>query len=276
MTINIIYICNGANIDMFDSLLTYILAFTVLGSIVSLIGGVLLLYWKKETVERSARYLVSFSIGTLLAAVFLDLFPESIEAAGTHIALIWAFGGLLLFFFLEKIMQWHYCHDFICKHKNRSNNPRPFSYLLIFADTIHNFIDGVLMAATFLISIPLGIVTSVAVFFHEIPQEIGDFAVLLYAKMERPKILIYNVVSACAALVGAIGTYFVADVLGGIVPLLAAFAGGGFLYIALVDLVPETHGHGNAIKLKETVMQIAMVLIGIFVIYGIGIILHTH
>ena len=258
------------------SVLAYILFFTFLGSIVALVGGVLLLYWQRKRVEGVLKYLVSFAIGTLLAATFFDLFPEAAEATSVHLALLWGFYGLLLFFFLEKVITWHYCHEMLCRYRGHKHvRPRPFSYLLIFADTVHNFIDGVLIAATFLLNIPLGIITAIAVFCHEIPQEIGDFAVLLYAKMPRFKVLLYNILSAAAAFVGAVATYFVAPYFEGFIPLLAAFAGGGFLYIALADLAPETHA-GGIDRLRETILQIFFVLIGVFIIYGVHVVLHAH
>jgi len=253
------------------STLFYILWFTLLGSVCGLIGGVLLLFWKRKLVQKSMLYVVSFAIGALLGAAFLDLIPEAIELGNAEIAMIWVFGGLLVFFILENFVRWHFCHELICKHKGHKHvHPRPFSYLLIFGDTFHNFIDGVIIAAAFLIDVPLGIITAVAVFFHEIPQEIADFGVLLYAKMPRTKIVLYNLFSAFAAFVGAIGTYLFAPDVSGLVPALAAFAAGGFIYIALADLAPETHAEDLRARLPEVIARIAFVFVGIGVIWGLG------
>lgn len=259
---------------MESSVLAYILLFTILGSVISLVGGVLLLYWRRIAVQRSMIYIVSFAIGALLGAAFLDLIPESVELADAQTALLWTFGGLMVFFILENFVRWHFCHELICRHKGHKHvHPRPFSYLLIVGDTFHNFIDGVIIAAAFLINVPLGIVTSFAVFFHEIPQEIADFGVLLYAKMPRIKIILYNVLSAAAALVGALGTYFFAPYVQGLIPGLAAFAAGGFLYIALADLAPETHAEDLRARLPEILLRIVFVFIGIGVIFALGTLL---
>lgn len=257
-------------------ILAYILIFTIFGSIVSLIGGLLLIFWKRKIVERTSLYIVSFAIGALLGAAFLDLIPESISLVGAETSLFFVLGGLLTFFILENFVRWHFCHELVCKHKgHRHSHPKPFSYLLMTGDTFHNFIDGVIIAAAFLISIPLGIVTAVAVFFHEIPQEIADFGVLLYAKMPRIKILLYNLASATAALIGAVGTYLFAQDIQGLVPNLAAFAAGGFLYIALADLAPETHAENLRTRLPEILMRIIFVFVGIAIIFALGLVLEA-
>jgi len=252
------------------STLAYILIFTFIGSIVALVGGVLLLYWRRR-VRRSMLYIVSFAIGALLGAAFLDLIPEAIELASVEMILLFVFCGLIVFFVLENFVRWHFCHELICKHKGHKHiHPWPFSYLLIFGDTFHNFIDGVIIAATFLIDIPLGIITAIAVFCHEIPQEIADFGVLLYAKMPKMKVLLYNIFSALAAFAGALGTYFFAPYVSGLVPALAGFAAGGFIYIALADLAPETHAEDLMTRFPEIVMRIVFVFIGIGVIWYLG------
>lgn len=253
------------------STLAYILWFTLLGSVCGLAGGVLLLYWQRKIVQKSMLYVVSFAIGALLSAAFFDLIPESINIAGAQTSLLYAFTGLMAFFLLDNFVRWHFCHQLVCHHKGHHHvHPKPFSYLLMIGDTFHNFIDGVVIAASFLIDIPLGIITSIAVFFHEIPQEVGDFGVMLYGGVPRMKVLLYNLLSALAAFVGAIGTYMFAGSIQGVIPGLAAFAAGGFLYIALADLAPETHAEDLRTRLPEIIMRVIFVFVGIGVIWGLG------
>ncbi|MEM7813840.1 MAG: ZIP family metal transporter [Candidatus Aenigmatarchaeota archaeon] len=253
------------------STLAYILMFTILGSFIGLVGGILLLYWHRLAVQRIFIYLVNFAIGVLLGATFLDLLPEAIELSSAESALVFTFCGLLAFFLLEKFITWHYCHELVCRSEKHTHvHPRPFSYLLLVGDTVHNFIDGIIIAVAFLMDIPLGIIASLAVFFHEIPQEIADFGMMLYAKMKKPKILFYNVLSAVAALVGAVGTYFFAPHIHGLVPAAAAFAAGGFIYIALADLAPETHPDNIRIRAIEISLQTLFVFIGVCVIFALG------
>lgn len=254
--------------------LVYILIFTTLGSVCGLIGGVLLLYWRRLAIEKIVQYVVSFAIGALLGAAFLDLIPESVELAGAEAALVWTFAGLMIFFVLDNFVRWHFCHALVCHHKGHKHvHPKPFSYLLVIGDTFHNLIDGIVIAATFLINIPLGMVTAIAVFFHEIPQEIADFGVLFYGKMPKKKIVLYNLLSALASFIGAIAVYVISPDLNGAITGLAAFAAGGFVYIALADLAPETHAEDLRMRLPEIITRMVFVFVGILVIWGLGKIL---
>src|SRR3989338_5418591 len=213
--------------------LTYILVFSFIGSVVSLLGGVLLLAREKFALKIS-HYLSAFAAGALLGTAFFDLLPEATEAGeGSDVnVFFWTLVGVLIFFFIERF--------------------------------IHNFIDGVAMASTFLISIPLGIITSLAVAAHEIPQEIGDFGLMLSKGVSRKKVLLINFYSALAALAGAILTYLAKDSIEGLLPIVLGLTSGFFIYIALANLIPEIHSRENQ---KIAFWETVMLIIGILVIF---------
>lgn len=221
------------------STLEYILLFTFFGSIAALIGGFILLFYEKLTLKIS-HFLASFAAGTLLGAAFFDLLPEALhtgEERGIDIFL-WSLIGILIFFLMERFIHWFHHHEDYHEHPRESKSTAP---LIIIGDTVHNFVDGIVIAATFLVSIPLGIVTTLAVVAHEIPQEVGDFGLLLHKGLSKQKIIIVNIVSASAAFVGAIITYLLGDILEGYIPILLALTAGFFIYIATSDLIPEIH-----------------------------------
>jgi len=230
-----------------------------MGSVISLIGGVLLLLKEKFALKIS-HYLSAFAAGALLATAFFDLLPESfehMEELGVDLNIpLWALIGILAFFLLERFIHHHHGHG---KNEQEKKAVVP---LVILGDTMHNFTDGVAIAATFLISIPLGIVTSLAVAAHEIPQEIGDFGLLLNRGMKKESVLLINLYSSLAALAGAILTYIYKDSLEGFLPLILSITAGFFIYIALANLVPEIHNRDNQkVAFWETVMLFAGVLV---------------
>ena len=243
------------------TILTYILIFTLLGSVVSLIGGILLLLKEKFTVKIS-HYLSAFAAGALLATAFFDLLPESfehMEELGMDINIpLWALVGILFFFFLERFIHHHHAHG------NTKEEKKGIIPLIILGDTMHNFTDGVAIAATFLVSIPLGIVTSLAVAAHEIPQEIGDFGLMLNRGMKRSKVLLINLYSSLAALAGAMLTFIYKDSLGGFLPLILSITSGFFIYIALANLIPEIHSRENQ---KIAFWESVMLFMGVLVVY---------
>jgi zinc and cadmium transporter len=237
-------------------LLGWILIFSFLGSVFCLIGGILLL-WKKKWAKRIALYLVSFAAGALLGAAFLHLLPEAIEGGGTSV-FFYVLIGLLLMFLVEKFLLWYHCHDGECK-------VHAFSYTILFGDGIHNFIDGIIIGVSFLVSIPLGVATALAVAFHEIPQEIGDFAVMLHGGIKRTKVLIYNFLAALMTPLAAVLAYIFSSSLEKAIIPLVAFAAGNFIYIASSDLIPEIH---KETKKSKAIAQFFLLLLGILVIWG--------
>lgn len=221
------------------STLGYILLFTFLGSIVALIGGIVLLSYEKFALKIS-HFLASFAAGVLLGAAFLDLLPEAVhggEESGIDVFL-WTLLGIVLFFLLERTIHWFHHHEEFHKDKKESKSTLP---LIIIGDTMHNFIDGAVIAATFMVSVPLGIVTALAVFAHEVPQEIGDFGLMLHKGLARKKIILVNIISASVALAGALITYLLGNILEDYIPVLLALTAGFFIYIAASDLIPEIH-----------------------------------
>lgn len=235
------------------NILAYILLFTVIGSIVSLVGGILLLIKEKFALKIS-HYLTAFAAGALLASAFFDLLPESLE----HTPPLWALVGILAFFLLERFIHHHHSHGKNIEEK------KAVVPLIILGDTMHNFTDGVAIAATFLISIPLGVVTALAVAAHEIPQEIGDFGLLLNRGMKRGRVLLINLYSSMSALFGALLTYIYKDSIEGFLPLILSVTAGFFIYIALANLIPEIHHRDNQ---KVAFWEGVCLFAGVVVVY---------
>lgn len=243
------------------NVLLLILIFSFIGSVVSLIGGVLLLY-KEKFALKASHFLSAFAGGALLGTAFFDLLPEAQEAAKNSSINIfwWTLIGVLGFFTLERFIH----------HHSQSHNPQEKSTvvpLIVIGDSVHNFIDGVAMAGTFLVSIPLGIVTSLAVAAHEIPQEIGDFGLMLSKGVNRKRVLRINFYSALASMVGAILTFMAKDSVEGLLPAILGLTAGFFIYIAASNLIPEIHSRENQkIAFWETVMLFMGVLVMYFTI----------
>lgn len=249
------------------STLGVILIFTLLGSVVSLIGGVFLLFNEKFALKLSHLF-ISFAAGTLLGTAFFDLMPEALESGNPETLFLWTLIGILTFFVLERFIHWFHHHE-----EDEDKALKPTIPLIIFGDSFHNFIDGVAIAATFLVSFPLGVVTTLAVGAHEIPQEVGDFAILLHRGMKRKKVLWYNFVSSLTAIAGAIITFFIGEKIDNILPILLAVTAGFFIYIASSDLIPEIHSekkHGFA--LYETLL----LMFGVVVIWFAVNLLEHH
>lgn len=249
------------------STLAYILFFTLVGSVFSLIGGVLLLFNEKKTLKYS-HFLAAFAAGTLLGTVFFDLLPEAIEEA-EHVSnefgqtiniFLWTLLGFLCFFLIERFIHWFHHHQ----HEYTDEIVKPTVPLIIAGDSVHNFIDGVVIASTFLVSIPLGIVTTLAVAAHEIPQEIGDFGILLHKGMRRKKIILVNVLSALTALLGALIAYWLGERIEASLPILLSITAGFFIYIAASDLIPEIH-HEN--RKGFALVETSLIFLGVGTIW---------
>jgi len=223
--------------------LIYILIATFLISIISFIGA-LTLFLKEKLLNKILLILVAFSAGALIGGAFLHLIPETIEKVGIEeMQLLKVFLYLLLgfsiFFILEQFINWH--------HHHATSHPEitSFSYLILVSDGIHNFIDGFVIAASFVIAFPVGIVTVLAVALHEIPQELGDFGVLIYGGFKKSKALFLNFLTGLIAVFGGVAGFFLSEKIGDSIVFLLPFAAGNFIYIACSDLIPE-------IKNKET------------------------
>lgn len=252
------------------STLAYILLFTFIGSIGALIGGFILLSYEKFALKIS-HFLASFAAGTLLGTAFLDLLPEAsheAEESGTNIFL-WTLIGIIIFFLLERFIHWFHHHEEAREHNKEAKSTLP---LIIIGDTVHNFIDGIIIAATFLVSIPLGIVTTLAVATHEIPQEIGDFGLMLQKGLSRKMIILVNILSAAVAFTGAIITYLLGNILEAYIPIFLALTAGFFIYIAASDLIPEIHYEKSK---KFAVIKSLLLLLGVILI-GISVSFFEH
>ena len=237
-------------------ILAYIIAFTLIGSIGSLVGSLFLLL-KQNITQTFSNKLISFAAGALIAAAFLDLLPEASELAQDADIFLPAFLGFLSFFFAEKYIRlFHYHHG---------HGEKPSTFLVLIGDGVHNFVDGVTIAVAFLASIPLGITTTIAVAAHEIPQEIADMGVLLANGLSKTRALFFNFLSAATALLGAIIAFTIAGQIEKYLYLFLAIAAGHFIYIAASDLIPELHEKENGRKNIDTLL---MFILGIFVIFG--------
>jgi zinc and cadmium transporter len=213
----------------------HIIVFSLIGGVVSLIGGMILIS-RQSWAEKLATYATPFAAGALLAAVFLDLLKEGVEQSGADIVLLFALIGMSVFFLAERLFRWFHHH-----HVHADSNSDPTVGLIILGDTLHNALDGIAIAASFLISIPTGIITTIAVSAHEIPQEIGDFGVLLKKGLSRKKVILVNVLSALATVIAAVITFAIGSSEGTSIGALLGLSAGFLLYIAASDLIPTIH-----------------------------------
>jgi zinc and cadmium transporter len=238
--------------------LVYILAAVILVSLISLIG-IMTLSTDKKFLKKALPIMIAFAAGTLLATAFFDFLPEAVEHITTPIeqGFIFTLVGLLLFFIVERFVFWHHCHNGKC-------DTHTFTYMNLIGDAIHNILDGVVIAAGFLHSIP---VATLAIMFHEIPQEIGDFSILLHGGFSRNKALAYNFLVALTSVVGAIVTYYFVTVVEGFIPSLLFLAAGGFIYIAAADIFPEIRKEK---EMKNGLKQLVALLLGILVIWWVN------
>ncbi len=229
-------------------------------SILSFVG-VFSLAVKEKKLRNFLIFFVSFSAGALLGDVFIHLLPEAVEMNGFGIELSFSvLAGIMLFFILEKVVQWRHCHSV----SEESKKIHSFAYMNLIGDGLHNFIDGMIIAAGYVASIPIGAATTIAVILHEIPQEIGDFGVLMHGGFSRKKALFMNFVSALAAVFGAVITLIVLGSFEHIENILIPLAAGGFIYIAGSDLIPELHKERTIVK---SLIQVLFILIGIGIMF---------
>lgn len=239
------------------------------GSVISLVGGVYLLYgkWGAKKLQRIA---VPFAAGALLAAAFVDLLPEAMEGGGAHKVSLLVLVSFLAFFLLERTLSWFHHHH---EHSHGDPSHRRNSSLVVIGDTLHNFIDGLAIGASFLVSPATGIVTTIAIAAHEIPQEIGDFGLLLSKGMRRRNVLLVNFFSALATVVAAVLVYG----LGGSLPvsesMLLAITAGFFIYIAASDIIPTIHAEP---KRRVANMQAVVLLVGVLFVGATTTLAHEY
>lgn len=250
------------------SLLLWIILFSLLGGVLSVLAAAIFLILPGGMRLRLIPHFVSFAIGALLGASFLALLPHALmQTDDFHSIGLVVLIGILSFFLLEKMVLWRHCHSQHCEAHSPEQNEsgsKAAGTLVLIGDGLHNFVDGVLIAAAFLTDIHLGIVTSLAIAAHEIPQEVGDFAVLLHSGFSRLRAFIFNMISSLATVVGALLGYFSLDEAQSFLPYILAIAASSFIYIAVADLIPGLH---KRVHLSATVQQVSLILAGVAVIY---------
>lgn len=236
--------------------------FTIVALIAGSVGSVglagLLLLVKENRLQDISTYLTYLAGGTLLGSAFLGMIPEAITMLDSQTIFKFILAGILFFFVLEKIILWRTCRNIDCERHIKAAAP-----MILVGDAFHNAIDGVVIAASFLTSTELGIFVSISIVFHEVPQELGDFGVLLKVYSKR-RALLYNMLSGSSAILAGIVAYYFMGTMKSLIPYALAFSASSFLYIALADLIPEMH---QKTKLKESIIQILLIIVGVLIIY---------
>lgn len=265
-------------------LLTWIVAFTAVGGALSALAASVFLVASNTVRSRVLPHLVSFATGALLSAALLGLLPHAIESAGiahTHQIGLTLLGGLLLFFVLEKMVLWRHCHQDVCEvhvhpephahapapqhgHDHEERRNAASATLILIGDGFHNVLDGVLIAAAFMTDVHLGIVTSIAVCAHEIPQEVGDLAILLNGGMSRMRALTLNLLASVTSVLGGVAAYFAMAQVREVLPYAIALAASSFLYIAVADLIPGLH---RKVDPGSGAWQFGFIVLGAALIY---------
>ncbi|MFZ3018551.1 MAG: ZIP family metal transporter [Gallionella sp.] len=254
------------------SVLLWIIAASIFGGVLSVLGAAL---FALNASMKWINALVSYAIGALLGAVFLNILPEAVELSGdmakvSGTVLI----GILVFFTLEKVLLWRHCHHTHCEaHEPDAAHVHGRSGTMIMVgDSFHNFVDGIIIAAAFLTDVNLGIVTALAIIAHEIPQEVGDFLILLHSGYSKVQALRVNLLSSLATLVGGVLAYFALQSVQEIVPTLLSLAAASMLYVAVADLIPGLH---KRTQLHDTLQQVLLIGAGVATIYTMGLFIHA-
>src|SRR3989339_1837676 len=236
----------------------YIYAFmsVIIVSLVSVIG-IFSLSLKEEIVKKYIGLFISLAVGALLGDAFIHLIPEAFRNSpdSTMVSLL-IVSGILVFFIIEKFLHWHHHED-----DTEINHIHPVGRLLLFTDGFHNLIDGIIIGVSFLVSVPIGIATTIAVVLHEIPQEIGDFAVLIHAGYTKKRALWLNFLSALASILGLMIVFIFGNIVDGVASIFIPIAAGGFIYIAVADLIPELH---KTKDIKHSIIQLCIIMLGVF------------
>lgn len=243
------------------TLLLLIILANVITSVVSLIGAFSFRI-NEKSLEKISFIFVSLSAGALLGDAFIHILPEALEGTSSSLFSYTALGSIIGFFLIEKVLHWRHCHEGQC------DVHQTFGYMNLLGDSVHNFIDGLIIAATFLVDVKLGFVTTFAVMLHELPQEIGDFGVLIYSGYSKKKALFFNFVVSLTAILGGVVGYFLSKNIASFVAFLLPVAAGGFIYIALSDLLPEMKKETN---LRRSQSYFVIFLTGILIMFLIKI-----
>jgi zinc and cadmium transporter len=210
--------------------------------------------------------LVSFAIGALLGAAFLEIIPHAFEEGEAHQVAFSILGGIFGFFVLEKLLLYRHCHTEHCEVHDAHDHGRSGT-LIVVGDSVHNFVDGVLIAAAFLQSTELGVVAAVAIIAHEIPQEVGDFLILLHSGYSRARALAMNLLSSAATVIGGVIGYFGLQLVEGLEPILLGVVAASMIYVAVADLIPGLHRRP---ELRDTAFQALLIALGIGAIAAVG------
>ncbi|MFC1801991.1 ZIP family metal transporter [Patescibacteria group bacterium] len=240
-------------------MLIYILIATFLETLVALVG-LFFVFMGYSRLKKYLSYLVSFSVGTLLAVVFMELLPEAVEVTQSTDVFIYTLGGFLFFFILSKFLHWYHHHDECCESHSDIESS---GYLILIGDFIHNFVDGVIISLAFIVNFEMGVLTTVAVLLHELPQELADFFILIQSGFSKTKALFLNFLVAFTTVIGATLTYFIFSSIETIIGPALGIVAGNFLYIATSDLLPKLH-----YKTKfQAILQFLFIIFGVLVIY---------
>lgn len=236
--------------------LLYIIGITLAIAFIAFIG-IFTLAMKEHLLNKILLFLISLSAGALMGGAFIHLLPEAVENPHAADPLPFVLIGFILFFIVEKVLHWRHCHKGKCE-------VHTFHYMNLIGDSVHNFIDGLIIAASFITSLPLGLTTTIAIAAHEIPQEIGDFGVLIYGGFHKKKAIIVNFLVALTIVAGGIAGYFISTQIDQAVAFLLPFAAGGFIYIAATDLVPEIK---KELSIKRSMVTIFVFLCGVLIMW---------
>lgn len=257
---------------MVSNQLTILLA-TGLVSLFSL-SGIFALSLKEDTLHRILFFLVAFSAGSILGASMFDLLPEAIELVDGEVVFVYIAAGFVVFFALERFIYWYHGHGHhgdIEKCGDDRTTTKGFAYLNIIGDVIHNFIDGMIIAASFTVGVHVGVATTVAVIFHELPQEMGDYGILIYAGFEKTRALILNFAAALSVVVGGVFASFFLGTVEALSGTLIAFSAGAFIYLAASELIPELKEEDD---FRRSLVQFAVFMLGMALIWYLGILFH--
>ncbi|MFC1598475.1 ZIP family metal transporter [Patescibacteria group bacterium] len=229
--------------------------------IVSLLAfvGIITLSLKEKFLKRILIYLVSFSAGGLMGGAFFHLLPESVEE-GQEPLIVFSYAviGFCLFFLIEKFLRWHHCHDKQC------DSSLHLGYINLIGDGVHNLIDGIIIITAYVVSPGLGIAATVSILFHELPQELGDFGVLLYSGFNKSKALLFNFLTALICVLGVLIGYLLINLIAGVTIILIPLAAGGFIYIAATDLIPELQ---KVLKTKHSILTFFVFIIALVLMF---------